>query len=160
MSGSNPVTPVPAAPAPAIPDPVTRLTPAEQAFVAWLDLTSNKAAVLAALKANLQTAIQIELATIPIYLFTYYSIVRNAQLGESIGVEQQFANKAGGMIMSVAVEEMLHMSLSANVLYSLGSDPIIYGNAPARYPPACHIITPRVPLGRTAPRRFPFRCRG
>jgi hypothetical protein len=147
MSGTNPVTPVPAIPVPAIPDPVTRLTLAELAFVAWLDLTSNKADVLAALQANLQTAVEIELATIPIYLFTYYSIVRNQQLGESIGPEQLFANKAGAVIMSVAVEEMLHMSLSANVLYSLGGAPQIYGNAPASYPTGLPYHDPKGPPG-------------
>ena len=61
------------------PDPITRLTPVEQLFVDWLDLTSNREEVLSELKANLQTAIEIELATIPIYLYTYYSLVRNAR---------------------------------------------------------------------------------
>src|SRR3954464_317084 len=101
-------------------DPVTPLTPAEQQFVAQLNAQSNRDEVLAELKANLQTAIEIELATIPIYLFTYYSIVRNSTSGEGIEPLEVFANKAGGVVMSVAVEEMLHMSLSCNVLFSLG----------------------------------------
>ena len=65
-------------------DSVTQLTPAELQFVAQLNAQSNRETVLAELKANLQTAIEIELATIPIYLFTYYSIVRNATSGEGI----------------------------------------------------------------------------
>ena len=76
--------------------------------------------MLAELKANLQTAIEIELATIPIYLYTYYSLIRNTESGETMSDAQLFANKAGGLIMSVAVEEMLHMSLSSNVLYAMG----------------------------------------
>ena len=35
--------------------------------------------------------------------------------------------------MSVAVEEMLHMSLSSNVLYSLGVEPLLYRNSPGPY---------------------------
>ena len=53
------------------PDPITPLTPAEKEFVAHLDRTSSREEVLAELKASLQTAIEIELATIPIYLYTY-----------------------------------------------------------------------------------------
>ncbi len=107
-------------------DPVTRLTPQEQAFVSELNATSDRKTILAELKANLQTAIEIELATIPIYLFTYYSINRNATSGEAIDRAQAFANKAGGVIMSVAVEEMLHMSLSSNILFSMGVAPQLY----------------------------------
>ena len=102
------------------PDPITPLTPAEKKLVAWLDEHSSRKEVLAELQANLQTAIEIELATIPIYLYTYYSLVRNNESGEAISDAQLFANKAGGVIMSVAVEEMLHMSLSSNVLFAMG----------------------------------------
>lgn len=128
-------------------DPITRLTPAEKAFVLWLDGNSNRDDVLAALKANLQTAIEIEIATIPIYLFTYYSIVRNATVGEGIDRAQAFANKAGAVIMSVAVEEMLHMSLSANVLFSLGVAPQLYGKAPGTYPTPLPYHDPVGPVG-------------
>ena len=44
-------------------DPVTRLTPDERKLVAKLDATGNRADVLAQLKATLQVAIEIELAT-------------------------------------------------------------------------------------------------
>ena len=102
------------------PDPITPLTPAEKAFVAHLDSTSSREEVLFLLKRDLQTAIEIELATIPIYLNTYYSLARNTTTGEGLGPLEQFVNKAGGVIMSVAVEEMLHMSLSSNILWSMG----------------------------------------
>jgi hypothetical protein len=129
------------------PDPITSLTLAEELFVARLDLRSTREKVLAELKANLQVAVQIELATIPIYLFTYYSLNRTAQSGETISDAQLYANKAGGTIMSVAVEEMLHMSLSANILFSMGVAPQLYANAPGAYPSGLPYHNPKGPPG-------------
>ncbi|MCU0239553.1 MAG: ferritin-like protein [Pyrinomonadaceae bacterium] len=92
------------------------------------------------LRSHLQTAIDVELSTIPIYLYTYYSINRQPSLpaklddsprGDAIAT---FANKAGGILMSVAVEEMLHLSLVSNILKSLGGNPKIYGQSPTHYP--------------------------
>ena len=134
-------------------DPVTALTPAELAFVQQLNQTSSRDQVLADLKRLVQVAIEVELATIPIYLFTYYSIQRDNVSGEAIDAPQAFANKAGGIIMSVAVEEMLHMSLSANVLYSMGVAPQLYGNAPKAYPaqlPSHNPVGPPGPSGQTS----------
>lgn len=134
-------------------DPVTPLTPVEQKFVDELNAHGDRDTVLAELKANLQTAIEIELATIPIYLSAYYSIVRNTTTGEGLGTLETFANKAGGVIMSVAVEEMLHMSLSSNVLYSMGVAPQLYGKAPKQYPtplPYHKPTGPKGPDGKTA----------
>ena len=130
-----------------VPDPITPLTPAESAFVAQLNETSNRDEVLAELKANLQTAVEIELATIPIYLYACYSLVRNNESGETISDAQLFANKAGGGIMSVAVEEMLHMSLSSNILYAMGVAPQLYGKAPAQYPTPLPYHNPNGPPG-------------
>lgn len=130
-----------------IADPITPLTPAEQAFVATINATWNRDQVLARLKVDLQTAIEIELATIPIYLYTYYSLVRNNESGETISDAQLYANKAGGIIMSVAVEEMLHMSLSSNVLWSMGVMPQLYGKAPAAYPTGLPYHNPTGPAG-------------
>lgn len=110
------------------------LTPAEKALVKKLKATMTHGQLVQQLKENLQTAIQIELATIPIYLYTYYSIQRNLLSGEDITPVDLFANKAGGVIMSVAVEEMLHMSLSSNILYAMGADPQLYLNSPGPYP--------------------------
>lgn len=129
-----------------MPDPITPLSPAEQAMVETLNATSYET-VVAELKANLQTAIEIELATIPIYLYTYYSLNRTVQTGESIGDAQLFANKAAGVIMSVAVEEMLHMSLSSNVLFSMGVMPQLYGKAPSAYPTGLPYHNPTGPVG-------------
>ncbi|MCJ2189100.1 ferritin-like protein [Novosphingobium beihaiensis] len=136
-----------------LPDPVTRLTPAEKALVAKLDVTKTREEVIEELRNLLQVAIEVELATIPIYLFTYYSILRDNESGEAIGPLQAFANKAGGMIMSVAVEEMLHMSLSANVKHAMGCAPQIYRRAPASYPaslPHHNPVGPKGPHGQTA----------
>jgi len=130
-----------------MPDPVTPLTPAEQAFVATINATWTRDQVLTRLKTDLQTAVEIELATIPIYLYTYYSLVRNNESGESISDAQLYANKAGGIIMSVAVEEMLHMSLSSNILWSMGVMPQLYGKAPGVYPTGLPYHNPQGPAG-------------
>ena len=134
-------------------EPATRLTKAERTFIAWLDTHKTREEILGELKTNLQIALEVELATIPIYLFTYYSIQRDAASGEAIDPAQAFANKAGGVIMSVAVEEMLHMSLTANVMYAMGWAPQLYGNAPKAYPtplPGHNPVGPRGPNGETA----------
>jgi len=89
------------------------------------------------LRDHLQTAVEIELSTIPIYLYTYYSINRQPGNCDPLANGEElatFANKAGGLIMSVAVEEMLHMSLACNLLRSLGGQPVIYGKSPASFP--------------------------
>ncbi len=94
-------------------------------------------AEVTALQAHLQTALDVELSTVPIYLYTYYSINRSpswdddAKAGDTLAT---FANKAGGVIMSVAVEEMLHMSLAANILRAIGGKPKVYGRSPATFP--------------------------
>jgi len=92
----------------------------------------------------MQQAITLELATIPTYLSTYYSINRaqdqdilyaklHKQLSKSgmrtaAEIEQLaqelkldilvYANKSAALIMSVAIEEMLHLSLACNVKQS------------------------------------------
>ncbi len=122
-------------------DPITRFTPAEKHLIDSLNESLDRETALAELKKLLQVAVQIELATIPIYLYTYYSINRTIHSGENMRPSDVFANKTGGMIMSVAVEEMLHMSLSANILFSLGEMPKMYQLAPDSYPtllPAHH----------------------
>ena len=132
-----------------MPNPVQPLTDNEKKLVADLNKNKTRDWVLTELKEHLQTAIEIELATIPIYLFTYYSIVRNNESGETIERPELYANKAGGVIMSVAVEEMLHMSLSSNILYAMGVAPQLYGKAPAEYPTALPYHNPRARRVRT-----------
>lgn len=88
------------------------------------------------IKDLLQIAAEVELSTIPIYLYTYYSINRMPELDAlpGGGEMETFANKAGGILMSVAVEEMLHLSLASNILKALGGRPRIYGRSPKEYP--------------------------
>lgn len=109
-------------------DPIPGLTPQQKAKVAELEQKFNRDEILTRLKTDLQTAVEVELSTLPIYLYTYYSI--NRQPGTGVDSLDLFANKAGGTIMSVAVEEMLHMSLAANVLFALGEQPKMYGKSP------------------------------
>ncbi|MFF2144554.1 ferritin-like protein [Kitasatospora sp. NPDC058190] len=63
------------------------------------------------LKAALQLAIGVELSTIPVYLTGLYSI------------EEGRNTDAAQTIRSVVMEEMLHMTLAANVLNALGEVP-------------------------------------
>ena len=85
------------------------------------------------LKDVLRHAVKLEMATIPLYLYTYYSICRrpgtespptnpHKRLSpcEAFPASSSlFGNQAGAAIMSVAVEEMLHMSLAMNLLASM-----------------------------------------
>ncbi|WP_052657678.1 ferritin-like protein [Thalassospira sp. HJ] len=93
----------------------------------------NRDRALKELKEHLQIAVEIELATLPIYLYTYYSIDRTPD-GFPATPVSRFADEAGALIMSVAVEEMLHMSLACNILFSLGGEPQLYGKSPWPYP--------------------------
>ncbi|MGB0522070.1 MAG: ferritin-like domain-containing protein [Flammeovirgaceae bacterium] len=92
----------------------------------------------------IQQAIDIELTTIPIYLYTYYSLIRvpdqnriitdvtNALIdkGYHIDAARQYAqkkslditvyvNEASATIMNIAIEEMLRMALAANLKRAL-----------------------------------------
>ena len=63
------------------------------------------------LREHLQWAIQLEHATIPPYLFALYSIKPGTN------------TEASHIITSVVIEEMLHMTLAANVLNAVGGTP-------------------------------------
>lgn len=130
-----------------------KLSHAEKVMVHFINHTMTRDAALTRLKADLQAAISVELATIPIYLYTYYSLQRTNKSGENMDEAQIFANKAAGVIMSVAVEEMLHMSLSSNIFYALtGTPPQLYMNAPQTYPamlPHHNPVGPPGPNGGT-----------
>lgn len=65
------------------------------------------------LRAHLQTALEIEHSTIPPYLCALYSIEAGAN------------REAARVIQSVVMEEMLHMTLVANVLNAVGGSPSI-----------------------------------
>jgi hypothetical protein len=104
----------------------------------------------------IQQAIEIEIATIPTYLYTYYSINRSPNQevikgsimeklvakgklpieAEEIAIDLSaeimvFANKTGALIMSVAIEEMLHMALASNLKQALAGMPQLVGKSPA-----------------------------
>jgi hypothetical protein len=72
---------------------------------------------------HLQIAMELELSTLPPYMCALYSI----QDGTNI--------EAAGLIRSVLMEEMLHLTLAANILNAIGGRPVLArkGVAPA-YP--------------------------
>lgn len=75
------------------------------------------------LRQHLQWAIALEHATLPPYMCALYSIVPGAN------------REASAAITSVLIEEMLHMTLAANVLNAIGGTPVL--DAPdfvPRYP--------------------------
>ncbi len=65
---------------------------------------------IASLREHLELAIQVELSTIPPYLYAMYSI------------DNQMSD-AALLIRSVVVEEMLHAALVANLLLAVGGEP-------------------------------------
>lgn len=119
---------------PSIPKP----TQAEQQLIDTINKNWDRHRALYELKTGLQTVIEIELSTIPIYLYTYYSINRTHGAGKPgkfpYSEVTRFADQAGAIIMSIAVEEMLHMSLASNILYSLGHQPQLYMRSPSPFP--------------------------
>ncbi len=126
------------------------------------------------IKEALQQATEIEIATIPVYLYTYYSINRvpdqtsiqnelEAMLLKK-GMTQQDAeekalalsarimvisNKAGALILSVVIEEMLHMSLASNVKQALVGDPELVGKSPSVWPAYLPGHEPPFPINRS-----------
>jgi hypothetical protein len=86
------------------------------------------------LREHLQTAIGVELATIPPYLYAMYSIADPA-------------STAARYVRSVATEEMLHAVLMANVLLGIGGEPRFYDAAVVpRYPMAYPHRVPLLPI--------------
>ena len=75
------------------------------------------------LRALLEAAVKLELATIPPYLCALYSIHPSTN------------DEATLVIRSVVVEEMLHMILAANVLNAIGGRPRVSGPANAPHYP-------------------------
>lgn len=65
------------------------------------------------LHESLQSAIRLELATVPPYLTAYFSL----KSGENTDVAD--------LIRSVVIEEMLHLTIAANVLNAVGGHPVI-----------------------------------
>jgi hypothetical protein len=126
----------------------------------------------------MRQAIDIEIATIPVYLYTYYSIIRvpnqdaimqdlvqrlvnrkekpldfeqaRTLAQEWSAVIMVFANRAGAGIVSIAIEEMLHMSLSANVHQATIGPPTFVGQAPTQWPAYLPGHKPPFPINRQA----------
>lgn len=73
----------------------------------------EKAQRAADLYEYLQSAIELEHATIPLYLTAVFSI------------KPGFNREARAIITSVANQEMLHMSIAANVLNAIGGNPVM-----------------------------------
>lgn len=65
------------------------------------------------LRVLLQLAIELEHATIPVYLYAFFSI------------KEPTNREIAGLIRSVLIEEMLHMSLDCNILNAIGGSPAI-----------------------------------
>jgi hypothetical protein len=65
------------------------------------------------LYSHLQAAIELEHATIPVYLTAFFSIKKG------------FMEDTRTIIKSIFVEEMLHMTIAANVLNAIGGKPVI-----------------------------------
>lgn len=76
-----------------------------------------------ALVDNMRSAVAAELTTLPTYLYPYWSIKPATDGGSSAG------QTARASIMSVVLEEMLHMGLSSNLLNALGGTPF-FNEAP------------------------------
>ena len=119
----------------------------------------------------IQQAIEIEIATIPVYLYTYYTVNRvpdqdtisgglvqeltakgmalpdanNVALDLSAQI-MVYANKVGATIMSVVMEEMLHMALSSNLKQALASAPLLTGRSPSSYPTQLPGHEPEFPI--------------
>jgi len=68
---------------------------------------------LEGLKAALQTAIELEHATLPPYLYALYSI--------RAGTNQRLTQ----LILSIVLEEMLHLAIACNILNAIGGQPSI-----------------------------------
>lgn len=78
---------------------------------------------IASLQAHLQVALRVEHATIPPYLAALYSIPDGSNV------------EAAQVIRSVVMEEMLHMTLVANLLNAVGGRPVVADPSfPMAYP--------------------------
>jgi hypothetical protein len=73
----------------------------------------NLDGTLPGVRRALQQAIELEHATLPTYLYALYSIKPDTN--------QQIAS----LVLSVVMEEMLHMALACNILNAVGGHPVI-----------------------------------
>lgn len=114
--------PVPAAPPAAF--PVTLLSPFRETPAAQFERLMSRSPRIETpdeLREFIQAAIRLELFTIPLYLTAYWSILPG------------HADSPAGVLVSVALQEMLHMGLMCNLLIGVGRPPRINTVAP-EYP--------------------------
>jgi hypothetical protein len=92
-------------------DPVKGPVPLKHEPINELDL----------LRSSLQSAVQLELTTIPAYLCALYSIIDKT-------------SDAYQALRSVVIEEMFHLNQAANLLVAVGGKPKLTGTAAPKYP--------------------------
>ncbi|KDQ52191.1 hypothetical protein JAAARDRAFT_491778 [Jaapia argillacea MUCL 33604] len=86
----------------------------------------------------LEQAIRVELSTIPLYLYSMYSIKQdNGGPG----------TQARAQIAVVVHQEMLHLALAGNLLTAVDEGPILYDESVVpKYGPGCTILYSKIPL--------------
>lgn len=93
------------------------------------ELTASSQHLLDVIKHALRGALQLEFATVPLYLTALWSIIDQA-------------HPVARSIRAVAHEEMLHLSLICNLLSALGERPVLTGSVvpkfPGRFPGGVH----------------------
>ena len=97
---------------------IAQLDP-EQPYAQWQLDAMNGNCTLDSLREQVQQAVELEFATIPLYLTSLYTIRDGCN------------TEAYEIIRSVLMQEMLHMAQSANILIALGRNPIIDSNETA-----------------------------
>uniref|UniRef100_A0A8H8CET3 Iminophenyl-pyruvate dimer synthase domain-containing protein n=1 Tax=Psilocybe cubensis TaxID=181762 RepID=A0A8H8CET3_PSICU len=103
------------------------------------DSKNQPITTIESLRTHLQTAMAIELATIPLYLFGMYSV----KIPDEYANDPRYYDPVIGAIRGVVAEEMLHLSLAGNVLLAVGGNPKLYD---PRYIPSYPAFMPgRVP---------------
>ena len=89
----------------------------------WQKDTLKGSCTLGGLRRQLQQAIELEFATIPLYLTALYSI------------KDGYNREVYGIIRTVVMQEMLHLAQAANLLIAVGGNPQIDNKIAApRYP--------------------------
>jgi hypothetical protein len=73
---------------------------------------------LADAQARLQTAIALEFATLPVYLYAKFSILPDSNV------------EAASSLSEIVGQEMIHMCLACNILNAIGGKPILAGTLP------------------------------
>ncbi|MFJ2577934.1 ferritin-like protein [Kitasatospora aureofaciens] len=80
------------------------------------DFKKGEIKTLANLRAHLKVAARVEMCTIPLYLYSAYSIKTKGYSQWSPGIG------AFRTILGIAIEEMLHLCLARNLLIAVGGD--------------------------------------